>query len=117
MLTVLSGVVGWGLVMVAVFWSLKGRRLLPSDDHVRVVAMLWPILLPLAAVYLLYRACRFGAREVVVNTAVSIKRVVDMERHGRLLTVKSSTGNDLRPPDEHDLAAEKEVNNLLQENL
>ena len=115
MTTLLSLGAGWGLVTIALFWNLRGRRLLPSDDHVRVAAMLWPVLIPLGLGYLVYRACHFGAKEVVVDTVVSVRRVVDTYRHGTLLPARSSKGNSLRPADDVEVKAAQELETYLQE--
>lgn len=107
--------VGWAFGALALFWNLSGKRLLQSDDHVRVVAVFWPIAVPVLAIILVVRAARFGAQEVVVRTATSVGRVVDTYRHGTLLPRRASAGNDLRPRDEYDERATAEVNDLLQE--
>ena len=106
---------GWGIGAVVLFFNLKGRRLLPSDHHVRLAATIWPVLIPLGIFYLIYKVFHFGTKEVIVGTVTSFNVVIDTYKHGRLLPAKASAGNDLRPKDEFETEAAIEVDKLLKE--
>ncbi len=108
------GAATWGAVALALYWNLRGERALPSNDHARLAALAWPLLLPAALGWLALRVARFLYREAVVETAAAAGRVVDTYRHGTLLPRAASPGNDLRPPpDPIDAAAAREVDELL----
>ena len=38
-----AGATIWAIGAVVVYWNLEGRGIFPSNDHVRVIALIWPI--------------------------------------------------------------------------
>jgi hypothetical protein len=112
----MMAVVGvWGVVAFTLYWNLRSARILPSNDHVRVVALLWPLALVGVAGWGLWKLCHLGTKVVVVDTAVSFVRVIDTYKYGRLLPSKASEGNALKPSDEFEQQAAQEVDKLLEE--
>lgn len=116
MLTLASLGVIWGVVALAVYWNLKGKRILPTNEHCHIFSLFWPILLPTGIIYFVYRLFHAGAKKVVVGTASSFSVVVDTYKSGKLLPAKASAGNSLKPPsDIFEQQAKDEVDKLLKE--
>jgi hypothetical protein len=112
---VLGGLMLWAVGAFALYWNLRSARILPSNDHVRVLAVLWPVALVGLLGWGIYKLLKLGTRHAVVDTVVSFTRVVDTYRYGSLLPRHASAGNDLKPPDEFEREAARIVENLLKE--
>ena len=114
MLTALIYGVGYGAVALAIYWNLKDKRLFPTNEHCYVCSIVWPILIPMGALYLIFRAFHFGTKAVVVETTRSVTFVIKYQ-NTKLLTAKTSHGNSLAPKDEFEEQAQKEIDRLLEE--
>lgn len=95
----------WIVGGVALYWNLAGTGLLPSNHHVRVLAVLWPIAVLAGVGWLVVRGLD-KMLEGGVNTVESVVVVSEWRYHqGRLLP---------RPRDPAQVEAEQEVERLLE---
>lgn len=101
----------WGMVATAIYWNLRHVRFLQTPDHVKVVAVLWPLAILSVVIWGIWKIFHLGTKHVVVGTVVSFKNVADNYRYGSLLPVKASKGNAL---DSFDKEANEEVGQLLK---
>jgi tetrahydromethanopterin S-methyltransferase subunit C len=105
----LAGGVIWVIGSLAIYWNLESKGVLPSNDHVRVLAVTWPLTFVAFCVWGLLKSTRFVTKTVVVDTVISFKTIADLRlNEGRLLMPP-------KPRDEADRLALEEVNRLAPE--
>jgi hypothetical protein len=97
----------WAVGALVLYWNLEGKGVLPSNDHVRVLAVLWPAALVYGAGWAGLHAFRYVTKSVVTDTVVAFQNVADWRYHeGRILPP---------PKDVHEMEARREVDKLLEE--
>lgn len=79
--SITAGVVIWVVGGVAIYWNLEGRGVLPTNDHVRVLAATWPLTFVAFCVWGLLKSTGYIGKTVVVDTAASFRRVARWENH------------------------------------
>ena len=98
----------YGVIAAIVYWNIRGERMLPSNEHARVLAVLWLPALLAGAGYGLWHAVRFFTKATVIDTAIAFKQVGEWRYHnGRILAPP-------KPADAVDRAAQAEVDKLLE---
>src|SRR6266850_978592 len=103
---ILAGAIIWGVGGVAIYWNLESKGVLPSNDHVRVLAVTWPITFIAFCIWGLFKSTTYLGKTVVVDTVVSFKNIADMEFHENHLLMPP------KPKDEADRLAQEEVNRI-----
>lgn len=102
----LAGAAVWVVGALAIYWNLEGKGVLPSNDHVRVLAVTWPVTFIVFLGWSLFKSTLYVNKVLVIDTAASLKRVAQWQGH-------------LLPPprilDQAALDAEAEVNRIAPE--
>jgi hypothetical protein len=90
------------------YWNLAGKKILPSNEHVRVAAVIWPIAVVGLAGWGILKMLGLTAGEVK-KTVVAFHTVADWRYHeGRILPAPKTPTKD-----SFDLAAEAEIHKLV----
>ncbi len=79
--SITAGIVIWCVGGFAIYWNLEGKGVLPSNDHVRVLAVTWPLTFIAFCVWGLFKSVKFTSKTVIVDTAASFRRVAQWENH------------------------------------
>ena len=96
----------WGVGALALYWNLEGKGVLPSNDHVRVLAVTWPVTFIAFLGWGLFKTTAYTNKVLVIDTAASLRRVARWQGH--LLALPKVL-------DQAALEAEAEVNRLAPE--
>ena len=92
--SILGGFVIWFVGSHAIYSGLQGRRILPSDFHVRVVAVTWPFLILFGLGWIVWKVFRLIPRQAK-ETVVAFQTVADWRYHeGRLLPASTTATKD-----------------------